>query len=119
MYCVRIVYPNKPGSSFNWQHYFDVHLPLGVKLLRDYCHISPARIEVDRHMMSAGDTDPPYHCICTLYFNSRNEVDAMVGLFGIENVRRQLAEDWPKYTATDPELMIAEIVTADPATGRI
>ena len=27
MYSVRIVYPNKPGSTFDWQHYYDVHLP--------------------------------------------------------------------------------------------
>ncbi len=119
MYSVRIVYPNKPGSTFDWQHYYDVHLPLGVGLLREYCGISPQKIEVDQHISSDGkDGDAPYHCICTLYFNSQEEVDAMTGLFGIEEARRQLAEDWPKYTETDPELMVGEIVTADPLTGK-
>ena len=42
----------------------------------------------------------------------------MTGLFAIEDARKQLAEDWPKYTETDPELLVGEIVTADPATGR-
>ena len=119
MYSVRIVYPNKPGSTFDWQHYYDVHLPLGVGLLQEYCGISPQKIEVDQHITPDGkDGDAPYHCICTLYFNSWEEVDAMTGLFGIEEARRQLAEDWPKYTETDPELMVGEIVTADPLTGK-
>ena len=119
MYSVRIVYPNKAGSTFDWQHYYDVHLPLGIRLLREYRGISPLRIEVDQHITSDGkDGNAPYHCICTTYFNSREEVDAMTSLFAVEEVRRQLAEDWPKYTQTDPELMVSEIVTADPATGR-
>ena len=119
MYSVRIVYPNKPGSTFDWQHYYDVHLPLGIRLLREYRGISPLKIEVDQHISSDGkDGNAPYHCICTTYFNSMEEVDAMTSLFAVEEVRRQLAEDWPKYTQTDPELMVSEIVTADPATGR-
>ena len=119
MYSVRIVYPNKAGSTFDWQHYYDVHLPLGIRLLREYRGISPLRIEVDQHITSDGkDGNAPYHCICTTYFNSREEVDAMTSLFAVEEVRRQLAEDWPKYTQTDPELMVSEIVIADPATGR-
>ena len=119
MYSVRIVYPNKPCSTFDWQHYYDVHLPLGIRLLREYRGISPLKIEVDQHITSDGkDGNAPYHCICTLYFNSREEVDAMTSLFAVEEARRQLAEDWPKYTQTDPELMVSEIVTADPATGR-
>ena len=46
-------------------------------------------------------------------------MDAMTSLFAVEEARRQLAEDWPKYTQTDPELMVSEIVTADPATGSV
>ena len=119
MYSVRIVYPKKAGSSFDWQHYYDVHLPLGIRILQEYCGISPLKIEVDQHITADGkDGNVPYHCICTLYFNSKEEVDAMTGLFNIEEARRQLAEDWPRYTETDPELMVSEIVEADPATGR-
>ena len=119
MYSVRIVYPNKAGSTFDWQHYYDVHLPLGIRLLREYRGISPLKIEVDQQITSDGkDGNAPYHCICTLYFNNREEVDATTSLFAVEEARRQLAEDWPKYTQTDPELMVSEIVTADPATGR-
>ena len=120
MYCVRIVYPNKPGSKFDWQHYYDVHLPLGVGLLREYCGISPLKVEVDQHISADGkDANAPYHCICSLYFNSKEEVDAMMGLFAIEDARRQLAEDWPKYTETDPALMVSETVMADPNTGKV
>ena len=119
MYSVRIVYPNKAGSSFDWQHYYDVHLPLGISLLQAHCGISPLKIEVDQGITADGqDGNAPYHCICTLYFDKKEEVDAMTGLFGIEDAYRQLSEDWPKYTETNPELMVSEIIEADPATGR-
>ena len=69
MYSVRIVYPNKAGSTFDWQHYYDVHLPLGIRLLREYRGISPVKIEVDQHITSDGkDGNAPYHCICTTLF---------------------------------------------------
>ena len=54
MYSVRIVYPNKPGSTFDWQHYYDVHLPLGIRLLREYRGIQPLKIEVDQQITSDG-----------------------------------------------------------------
>ncbi len=119
MHCIRIVYPKKPGSSFNWEHYYDVHLPLGLSLLAKHCGIAPERVEVDQGITADGvDDNVPYHCICSLYFTSREHVAAMVGLFGIEEARQQLADDWPKYTEMDPELLVTEVVEAEPGTGR-
>lgn len=118
MHSVRIVYPRKAGSSFNWRHYYDIHLPLGISLLRKHCGIAPLQVEVDQHIATAAGGAAPYHCICTLRFGKKEEVDAMIGLFDIEEARQQLAEDWPNYTEADPELLLSEIIEADPATGR-
>ena len=41
----------------------------------------------------------------------------MVNLFAVEEAATLLAEDWPKYTVTNPELLVTEVVTADPLTG--
>jgi uncharacterized protein (TIGR02118 family) len=119
MHCVRIFYPNEPGSSFNWRHYYDVHLPLGLGLLARHTGVKPVRVEVDRDISADGKGSAGrYHCICSVYFADRAGAEAMLGLFSIEEARRQLAEDWPKYTATDPEILVTEIVDADPLSGR-
>ncbi len=77
------------------------------------------RLEVDQGITADGkDANVPYHCICSLYFAEPEHVDAMVGLFGIEEARQLLAEDWPKYTELDPELMVSEIIDVEPTTGR-
>lgn len=119
MHCVRILYPKKPGSSFDWDHYYAVHLPLGLGLLAEHCGITPARVEVDQQMSSDGKGGPsPYHCICSVYFTDKQQADAMVALFGIEEARRLLSEDWPKYTELAPELLVCEVIEADPASGK-
>ena len=119
MHCIRIVYPKKPGSTFNWRHYYAVHLPLGLSLLAKHCNVTPARVEVDESITRDGKNEQvPYHCICSLYFKDRSEVDAMIGLFGLEEARRALAEDWPKYTEADPELMVSVVREADVKTGQ-
>lgn len=118
MYCIRIVYPKKPGSSFDWDHYYAVHLPLGLSLLAKHTDAKPVRLEVDQGITADGtDGNVPYHCICSLYFETREEADAMVNLFAVEEAATLLAEDWPKYTVTNPELLVTEVVTADPLTG--
>ena len=118
MYCVRIAYPAQPGSSFNWDHYFAVHLPLGLGLLRKHRGVTALKVEVDRNINDGKNGAAPYHCICSLYFADQQGADALVGLFDIEEARRLLSDDWPKYTATDPFIMVSEIIEAGPASGR-
>ncbi len=120
MYCVRILYPNKPGSNFNWKHYYDVHLPLGLGLLNKHVGIKPLKVEVDQNMSHGGKpVHGPHHCICSLFFPDRRSAEAMVALFDIEEPRRLLTSDWPNYTEVDPEIEICEVVGADVVTGRL
>ncbi len=47
MYCVRISYPRQPGSKFNFDHYYNVHSPLGLAMVMKYGGIQPVKILVD------------------------------------------------------------------------
>ena len=119
MYCVRIYYPNKPGSSFNWKHYLDVHLPLGLGLLSKYVGVTPIKVEIDQNISTDGKGgDAAYHCICSEYFADQKSAEAMLGFFEIEEPRRLLSEDWLNYTETDPEITISEVIEMDTTTGR-
>jgi uncharacterized protein (TIGR02118 family) len=118
MYRVDIMYPNTPGSSFNYQHWSEVHLPMGLRLLKHHCGVSPIRVEACRDPYGPPGVAVPYHLTNSLYFKTRDDADAFFGVFAIEEAARELKADWPKYTQSDPEVMIAEVIECDPITGR-
>jgi uncharacterized protein (TIGR02118 family) len=117
MYRVDIMYPNKQGSTFNLKHWSEVHLPMGLRLLKVHCGVSPVRVEACRNPYGPPGLTVPYHLINSLYFNTRDDADGFIRLFGIEEAASELKEDWPKYTQSDPEVMISEMVECDPVTG--
>ena len=114
---VSVMYPNKPGSTFNLKHWSEVHLPMGLRLLKVHCGVSPVRVEACRNPYGPPGLTVPYHLINSLYFNTRDDADGFIRLFGIEEAASELKEDWPKYTQSDPEVMISEMVECDPVTG--
>ncbi len=117
MYCVKVLYPNTPGSSFNLDHYLKVHVPLGLGLLQKHCGVVPIRIEAAAkpYALVAG-ARPPYHMIFSAYFKTRDEAESFKKLFDVEEAVRLQKEDWPNFSQSDPEIMITEIVEIDPAT---
>lgn len=117
MHCVKVLYPNTPGSSFNLEHYLKVHVPLGLGLLKKHCGVVPVRIEAAGNPRSLVEgTRPPYHMIFSAYFNSREEAESFKKLFGVEEAVRLQKGDWPNFSQSDPEIIITEIVEIDPAT---
>jgi uncharacterized protein (TIGR02118 family) len=115
MYCVKVLYPNKVGSSFNLKHYLHVHVPLGLGLLKKHCGISAQKIQVDVHPHGlTPQVQPPYHAIFSAYFDSESDAAAFQKLFSIDEAVRELRADWPNYTEADPEVMISEVVEIDP-----
>jgi uncharacterized protein (TIGR02118 family) len=115
MYCVKVLYPNKAGSSFNLKHYLDVHVPLGLGLLKKHCRTSARKIEVDVNPYGlTPQAHVPYHAIFSAYFDRKSDAAAFQQLFSIDEVVRELMADWPNYTEADPEIMISEVVEVDP-----
>ena len=68
MHCVKIIYPREKNSYFNFDHYFEVHLPLALDAIKPYAEV--IKIEVDRGEQGLeGTGDLPFHCICSVYFS--------------------------------------------------
>lgn len=119
MYCVKVLYPNTPGSTFNLEHYLQVHVPLGLGLLKKHCNAVPVRIEAAANPYTLVEgTRPPYHVIFSAYFRTKAEADSFKKLFGVEEAVRLQKEDWPNFSQVDPEIVITEIIEVDPGTGR-
>jgi uncharacterized protein (TIGR02118 family) len=114
MYCVKVLYPKKPGSSFNLKHYLSVHVPLGLGLLKKHCGVSAQRVEVDANPYGlTPEAKVPYHAIFSAFFDKKSDAAAFQRLFSIDEVVRELMADWPNYTEADPEIMISEVITFD------
>ncbi len=118
MYRVDIMYPNKQGSTFNLKHWLEVHLPMGLRLLKQHCGVSPIKVEACQNPHGPPGLALPYHLINSLYFNTRDDADSFIRVFGIEEAARELKADWSNYTQSDPEVMISELVEFDPISGR-
>ena len=119
MYCIKVMYPKKPGSSvtFNLKHYLEVHVPLGLSLFRQHMGFSPVRTESDVNCSPLGGGTAHYHVIASLYFRTRQEADGFTRLFGIPEVAARLKADWPNFTELDPEVIGSEVVDLDPSSG--
>jgi uncharacterized protein (TIGR02118 family) len=112
MYGVNIMYPRKPGSDFDFDHYFNVHLPMGLGLFKRHLGILPKDVLVQKYTYG-GDgkaESAGYHAICTLLFDTKAEADQFIGLFQVEEAASLLKADWPKYTEADPIVVLGEIV---------
>ena len=118
MYVVRIIYPRTEGSTFNLQHYLDVHTPLGLGLLKSNTGIVPIRVEVDAYPFAAGPDPMPFHCASNLYFAELAHVEAFKSLFANEESAKLLAADFDHYTTNHPLISISEITEIDPETHR-
>jgi len=121
MYCVKILYPRRPGSPFrfNLKHYFEVHIPLGLRLLRQHIDCSPARVECDVNCAPMdGSAQARYHLIASLYFANRDDAEGFKRLFAIPAAADQLKADWPNFTELAPEVSGAELMRFDPISGK-
>ena len=111
MYMVAFCYPNKPGGSFNFQHFVDVHLPLGLHQTFKHFGLKPVKLVVYSPTWNAGNPAAllPYIAISSVFFHTRAEAEKFSGLFAVEEAARLLSADFPNYTPGPPDVMMAEV----------
>jgi uncharacterized protein (TIGR02118 family) len=108
MYCAKIIYPRQADTFFDFEHYFATHLPLALNAIRPYATVR--RIEVDKGGGGLqGTDDMPYHCICSVYFDSEQGPEGFRALFASED-GKPVADDIPNYTNTTPQFQFSETV---------
>jgi hypothetical protein len=111
MFMVAFCYPNKPGGRFNFRHFVDVHLPLGLSQTLKHLGLKPEKIVV--YSPTSNVVDPatllPYIAISSVFFRTRAEAEKFSGLFGFEEAAQLLSADFPNYTPGPPDVMMAEV----------
>jgi hypothetical protein len=121
MYMVAFMYPNKPGATFNREHFFKVHLPLGLYQTFKHLGLKPVKLVVYSPTSNVGNPSAllPYIAISSVFFGTRAEADKFSGLFAVEEAARLLSADFPNYTPGAPDVMMAEVTELTDVEGLI
>lgn len=110
MYMVAFMYPNRPGATFNYEHFVKVHLPLGLALTKKHLGLKPKKIVVYSPTRNGDPAAPaPYITISSVFFETQGEADKFSRLFDVEEAARRLSADFPNYTPAPPEVLVAKV----------
>jgi uncharacterized protein (TIGR02118 family) len=100
---LSVMYPNTPGSRFDWDYYLGKHMVLVRELLPPLGLVSE---QVDRGIGGLMPGSPaPYYAVAHFVFNSLAELQAAVGA-----AAPRLLADIPNYTDVPVTGQISEIV---------
>lgn len=110
MYMVAFMYPNAPGASFDFEHFTNVHLPLGLGLTLKHLKLTPAKIVVYSPTSAVGGAQAPYITISSVFFETQEQAEAFSRLFEVEEAARRLSADFPNYTPGPPDVLVAKVV---------
>lgn len=111
MYMVAFLYPNKPGGTFNFEHFVKVHLPLGLSQTLKHLGLKPVKVVVYSPTWNVGNPGAllPYITLSSVFFETRAEAEEFSTLFSYEEAARKLSADFPNYTPGPPDVMMAEV----------
>lgn len=111
MYMVAFMYPNKVNGKFDFEHFVNVHLPLGLSQTLKHLKLKPRKLVVYSPTWNVGNPNAllPYIAISSVFFDTRADAERFSGLFGIEEAARLLSADFPNYTPGPPDVMMAQV----------
>ncbi|HQQ64491.1 MAG TPA: EthD family reductase [Pseudomonadales bacterium] len=101
---ISILYPDQPGSRFDFQYYTEKHMPRSIALLS--AHPGFRGVSVERGVSGAEPgSSPAYIAMCHFYFVSADDfLDAFM-----PNAT-ELQGDMPNYTDIVPVIQINEVL---------
>lgn len=99
---VSVMYPNKPGATFNHAYYRDKHLPLVQQLLGEACR----GYTVDKGLGGAAPgQDAPFVAMCHIYADSIESFGAAFAPHA-----KTITGDVKNYTNIEPVMQVSEVV---------
>ena len=101
---ISILYPNRPGSHFDFEYYTKTHMPRSIELLS--AHPGFRSVSVERGVAGpAPGSAAAYIAMCHFHFVS---ADAFLEAF-MPNAP-ELQGDTPNYTEIEPVIQINEVL---------
>jgi uncharacterized protein (TIGR02118 family) len=104
MVTISILYPNKPGSRFDFRYYAERHMPRSIELLS--AHPGYQGVSVERGVGGAAPGSvPEYVAMCHFQFNSADDF-----LQAFMPNAPELQGDIPNYTDVAPVIQINDVL---------
>jgi hypothetical protein len=119
MYCITVMYPKIPGTTFDKDYYLGVHVPLAFRELERRFAVTPVRIDclTDCRMIGGaegGEGATDYHCIFHMYFRSREDAERMIALRNSQDdASVELRADIKAYTDAELRAVLSEATSRD------
>jgi uncharacterized protein (TIGR02118 family) len=101
---ISILYPQSPGSTFNFDYYINIHMPRSIALLSK--HPGFKSVSVEKGIAEAlPGTGVFYTAMCHFLFDS---VESFMEAFGPH--ADELQNDMANYTNIQPHVQFNEVV---------
>jgi hypothetical protein len=110
-YAVSIRYPHKEGENFDFRHWADVHMPLGIATFKKANGITPRQVMVQHEtfgMDGAPDSADAYATVWLL-FDSRAGLDGFMQLHNDPVASADLSEDFGNYAPLPPQIVLGKV----------
>jgi uncharacterized protein (TIGR02118 family) len=98
---ITVLYPNKPGVTFNFDYYRDHHATLIERLYGE----GIAKIELRRGVATQDNSPVPFIAVINIWIGSQRVFDEAGAKHG-----QTLIDDVKNFTNTMPTIQIDEIV---------
>lgn len=102
MYSVTVLYPNTPGSHFDFAYYRDRHVPMMLHLLGD----NVITHELRRGLRQLDGSAAPYQCVLNTRVHCLERFAAVM-----QEHAEQALGDVPNYTNVSPLIQLDEVLT--------
>ncbi len=99
--CITVLYPNKPGVTFDFEYYRDHHATLIERLYGE----GIAKLELRRGIATPDNSPVPYVAIINIWIGSQQAFDEAGAKHGAT-----LVADVKNFTNSMPTIQIDEIV---------
>jgi len=114
VHVLTFLYPTAPGGTFNLEHYFATHLPMGAGLAKKFLDIVVSRMIIQKvRAPEEGGLAQPYYVLCHVPCASKEEAELLSSIFSFPEAAQRLSDDWPKYTPVSPLAMLSEWTVLD------
>jgi len=110
-FAVSIRYPRKAGETFNFRHWAEVHMPLGIATFERVNGFTPMSVMVqhETYGMDGEAASADSYITVWLMFDTRAHMEGFLRVHKNSVKSAQLDRDFGNYTPLPPSIMLGEI----------
>ena len=111
MYVVSIRYPRKQGEDFDFEHWAEIHMPLGIATFKQTNGIYPVKVMVQHENFGMdglpGSSDA--YATVWLVFETQDGLDGFRKLHNDNLASAELSEDFDNYAPLPPQINLGQL----------